>query len=55
MDLTIDPIIFNGSNYVVWELDMEILLKSNRLWHYKILDPIGDQESFLLMEIRMRL
>jgi hypothetical protein len=58
MDLKIDPIVLNGSNYAVWEPDMETLLKSKGLWKYTkivIPDPTDDQKSLLLMERRMRL
>jgi hypothetical protein len=30
----IDIVILNGSNYVVWEPNMETLLKSKGLWQY---------------------
>jgi hypothetical protein len=59
MASNIDPVIMNGSNYVVWAPDMETLLKSKGLWNYMktmIPDPTDDQEKFsLLMERRMRL
>ena len=47
----IDPIVLNGSNYAVWTLDMEILLKSKGLWQYTkvaILDPIDVHEKFVV-------
>jgi hypothetical protein len=45
MDLKIDPIVLNRSNYVVWAPDMETLLKRKGLWQYMkvaIPDPIDD-------------
>ena len=41
----------NGSNYALWALDMETLLKSKGLWKYTnivILDPIDDHKKFIV-------
>jgi hypothetical protein len=49
MDLNIDPIVLNGSNYEVWDLDIETLLKSKVLWQYTkvvILDPTDASVKF---------
>jgi hypothetical protein len=59
MASNIDLVILNGSNYAVWEPDMETLLKRKGLWQYMnivIPDPTYDQAKVsLLMERRMRL
>jgi hypothetical protein len=49
MDLKIDLIVLNGSNYVVWEPNMETLLKRKGMWKcmkIEIRDPTNDQENF---------
>ena len=49
MDSKIEPSILDGLNYAIWAIDMETLLKSNRLWQYtkvSILDPFDAQEKF---------
>jgi hypothetical protein len=51
MDLKINPVIMNGSNYTLWELDIETLLKSKGLWKYTntvIPYPIDDQKKFVV-------
>jgi hypothetical protein len=51
MTLKINPIIMNGSNYVVWDLDMETLLKSKGLWKYTkvvIPDPTDASAKFVI-------
>jgi hypothetical protein len=51
MALKIDPVVLNGSNYVVWAPDMETLLKRKGLWKYMkvvIPDPTDDQEKFIV-------
>jgi hypothetical protein len=40
MDLKIDYVVLNGSNYAVWEPDMENLLKNKGPWkHIKVAIP----------------
>jgi hypothetical protein len=51
MDLNIDPVILNGSNYAIWAPDMETLLKSKEPWQYiktVIPDPTDDQENLVV-------
>jgi hypothetical protein len=51
MASNIDTIVLNGSNYAVWEVDMETLLKSKRLWQYMktvIPDPMEEQAIFVV-------
>jgi len=51
MGLEFDPVVLNGSNYVVWALDMKNLLKSKGLWQYTnivVLDPTDCQENFIV-------
>jgi hypothetical protein len=45
MDSKIEPVVLDGFNYVVWETDMEMLLKSKGIWKYmkvSIPDPSDD-------------
>jgi hypothetical protein len=51
MDLKIDPVVLNGSNYAVWEPYMETLLKRKGLCQYVkvgILDPTDDHAKFIV-------
>jgi hypothetical protein len=48
MALKIDPLVLNGSNYLVWDSYMETLLKSKGVWKYTkvaIPDPIDALEK----------
>jgi hypothetical protein len=52
MDSKINPVILKGSNYAVWALDMETLLKSKGLWKYtKTMIPYltNDQAKFIVV------
>jgi hypothetical protein len=51
MDLNIDLVVLNESNYVVWTPYMETLLKRKELWKYTkivIPYPIDDQTKFVV-------
>ena len=47
----IELIVLNGLNYIIWETNMEMFLKSKGLWQYTkvlILDPSNAQENFVI-------
>jgi len=51
MDFKIDPLILNGQNYAFWELELETLLNSKRLWqctNTAIPNPEDDQMKFII-------
>ena len=54
----IDLVILDGLNYVIWEPNMETLLKIKGLWKYMkiaILDPMDDQVKFITNGKKIRL
>jgi hypothetical protein len=51
MASNIDHIVLNESNYVVWEPNMETLLKRKGLWQYTkvaISEPTDDHANFVV-------
>lgn len=51
MDSKIEPVVVDSLNYVVWETNMETLLKSKGLWQYTkvcILDPSDAQVKVIM-------
>ena len=53
-----EPVVLKGQNYGMWEQDMEMLLKSEVIWHFTkivVQNPNDDQQKFIIDRLRMRL